>query len=259
MSRLSTFELPINAFIQGASRGIGLGIVRLLLDDENVARVFATSRHPGRADVLETLKREHPDRLHLVRLDVTDEGTIEAAARAVREHTDALELLLNVTGVLHDASRGMAPEKALRDLNPEHLAHSFAVNTIGPMLVAKHFWGLLKHERRAVFANLSARVGSIGDNHLGGWYGYRASKAAQNQFTKTLSIELGRRAKNVLCVALHPGTVDTQLSKPFQANVPAHKLFDPARASAQLLDVINQLSASDSGTFYDWAGEPIEW
>ena len=106
---------------------------------------------------------------------------------------------------------------------------------------------------------ISARVGSIADNRLGGWYGYRASKAAQNMVTKTLSIELSRRSPNVICVALHPGTVDTQLSEPFQGSVPAGTLFSPERAAQQLLSVIDSLTTADSGHFFDWKGSPIEW
>jgi NAD(P)-dependent dehydrogenase (short-subunit alcohol dehydrogenase family) len=119
--------------------------------------------------------------------------------------------------------------------------------------------GAMRHGRRAVIANLSARVGSIGDNRIGGWYAYRASKAAQNQITKTASIELRRKAPALVCVALHPGTVDTDLSAPFQGNVPEGKLFSVERAARQLLEVIDGLGPDDTGRFFDWAGEPVEW
>ena len=153
----------------------------------------------------------------------------------------------------------MQPEKRLADVSPVSLQRSFAVNAVGPLLVAKHFQGLLDREARAVFASLSARVGSIGDNRLGGWYAYRSAKAAQNMVTRNLSIELRRRARGVICVALHPGTVDTGLSRPFQSNVPEERLFSPERAAQQLLAVIDGLRPEDNGGFVAWDGQPIPW
>ena len=256
---LQSFEPPIHAVIQGASRGIGLGFVRALLEDERVETLVATSRHPEQSDPLRWLRDEHPRRLHLVELDVTDEASVRAAARSVGELTDELHFLFNVAGLLHDDSRGMHPEKSLHDIDPAHLQRSFAVNATGPILVAKHFHPLFRHGRRAVFANMSARVGSIGDNYKGGWYGYRASKAAQNQLTRTLSVEIGRKAPETICVALHPGTVDTGLSEPFHDYVPDEQLFTVEESVDKLLAVIDGLEADDTGRFFDYAGEPIEW
>jgi NAD(P)-dependent dehydrogenase (short-subunit alcohol dehydrogenase family) len=147
----------------------------------------------------------------------------------------------------------------LADVRPESLARSFAVNAVGPLLVARHFESLLAHEDRAVFASLSARVGSIEDNRLGGWYAYRASKAAQNMYTRTLAIEWARSRRNVVCVALHPGTTDTDLSRPFQGNVPEGKLFGVERTVSQLLEVIDRLQPADTGQFLAWDGERIPW
>lgn len=247
--------------IQGASRGIGLALTEAFLSDDGIATVFATSRHPHQSAELARLEREHPGRLRLLSMDITDEEAIARCAREVKELTSKLHLLFNVTGFLHDTSSGHQPEKSLRDLDPEQLQRSFAVNAIGPALVAKHFHPLFRHEveGHCYFLNMSARVGSIGDNHLGGWYGYRASKAALNQLTRTLAIEMGRKAPSTICALLHPGTVDTDLSKPFQRNVPEDKLFDRALAARQLIEVIAGLSSADSGAFFDWAGEPIEW
>ena len=143
--------------------------------------------------------------------------------------------------------------------DPAVLRHVFEVNAFGPLVVAKHFLPLLKHSERAVLANLSARVGSIGDNRLGGWYAYRASKAAQNMFTRNLSLELARRAPKVICVALHPGTVDTELSKPFQGGVSPDRLFDADRAARQLLEVIDGLRPEQTGRFLAWDGTTIPW
>jgi NAD(P)-dependent dehydrogenase (short-subunit alcohol dehydrogenase family) len=257
--RLASVDGAVNVLIQGASRGIGLGMVRALLEAERVETLVATSRNPEASDALGQLRDGQPTRLHLVAMDVTDESSVRAAARQVGEWVDELHFLFNVAGLLHDQSRGMQPEKSLRDVDPSHLHRSFAVNAVGPLLVAKHFESFFRHERRAVVANMSARVGSIGDNRRGGWYAYRATKAAQNQITRTLSIEMARRAPEAICVALHPGTVDTQLSEPFQGSVPDEQLFSVEQSVDHLLEVVDGLGQEDSGEFFDWAGEPIEW
>lgn len=255
----SRLNSPRTALIQGASRGIGLELVRQLVERRGFDTVIATSRYPEKSDGLRALEEEHIERVHKVPLDVTDEETIAAAREEIGGIVDSLDLVFNVAGVLHDESAGLKPEKSLRDVDASNLARSFAVNASGPILVAKYFADLLHRKELAVFANMSARVGSIGDNHKGGWYAYRASKAAQNQLTRTLSIELGRRHDQSICVALHPGTVDTQLSEPFQDRVPEEQLFSVERAAEQLLDVIDGLSRDDTGQFFDWAGEPVEW
>ena len=138
------------------------------------------------------------------------------------------------------------------------MAHVFAINTIGPALVAKHALPVLDKDHRSIFAALSARVGSISDNRLGGWHSYRASKAALNQIIRTCSIELARKNRTALCVGLHPGTVDTGLSEPFQSNVPDGKLFTPTRSATSLLSVLNGLDETDTGQCFDWAGERID-
>jgi NAD(P)-dependent dehydrogenase (short-subunit alcohol dehydrogenase family) len=177
----------------------------------------------------------------------------------VADLTDRLHLIVNCAGVLHGGPAQLAPEKRLADVRPEALAASFAVNAFGPLLVAKHFERLLAHRDRAVFASISARVGSIGDNRLGGWYAYRGAKAAQNMFTRTLAIEWARSRRNLVCVALHPGTTDTDLSRPFQANVAPDRLFGPGRTVRQLLAVIDRLTPADTGRFYAWDGSEIPW
>ena len=161
----------------------------------------------------------------------------EAAAEAVGK---PLDLVIVATGLLH-AEDGFGPEKSLRDLDADALARSYAVNTIGPALVAKHFLPLMRRDGKSVFAALSARVGSISDNGVGGWYGYRAAKAALNQMLKTASIEHARRWPEGVVVGLHPGTVDTGLSKPFQRNVADGKLFDAAYSAGAMLDVLDGL------------------
>ena len=256
----SSFPESTTVLIQGASRGIGLSMVRLSLENSHVSRVIATSRNPNQSEALLSLRDQHPDKLHLIAMDISSEDSIRQAALDFQALQEELHLILNVSGVLHDKTRQMSPEKKLDDLRPEDALYAFQVNALGPLLVAKHFLPFLSSQR-AVIANLSARVGSISDNHLGGWYSYRASKAAQNMFTRTLSIELGRYRKShqAICVALHPGTVETDLSAPFRKHVPSDKLFDPERAALQLLEIIDGLTTEDQGKFFAWDGQLIPW
>jgi NAD(P)-dependent dehydrogenase (short-subunit alcohol dehydrogenase family) len=255
---LTSFPDGSRALVTGASRGIGLEFVRQLLAGPRFERVFAGCREPQQAGALAALAAGEP-RLRPVRLDVAYEPGIEAAAADVAAGTDRLNLVVNCAGVLHGGPAALSPEKRLADVRADALAASFAVNAFGPLLVAKHFERLLAHRERAVFASISARVGSIGDNRLGGWHAYRGAKAAQNMFTRTLAIEWGRTRRNVVCIALHPGTTDTELSRPFQANVPPEKLFPPERTVRQLLAVIDRLTPADSGSFLAWDGSPVPW
>ena len=191
-------------------------------------------------------------------LDLLDEASIATAAAHVAASVadqGTLRLVIDATGFLH--GDGFEPERSWRDLDPAHMARAFAVNAIGPALLMKHFLPLLPRQGPSVFATLSARVGSIGDNRLGGWYAYRASKAALNQLVRTAAIELRRRAPEAVCVALHPGTVATPLSAPFAR---AGLAVRPAEeAAADLLRVITALGPADSGTFLDHKGLPIPW
>jgi NAD(P)-dependent dehydrogenase (short-subunit alcohol dehydrogenase family) len=188
-------------------------------------------------------------------LDITIEAEIGVAAAEISASGLELRLLVCATGLLQDASQ--QPEKSWRELDADKLARSFAVNAIGPALVMKHFLPLLPRQGKSVFAALSARVGSIGDNHLGGWYGYRAAKAALNQLIHSAAIELARRQPDALCVALHPGTVATRLSQPFAKQGLAVR--QPAIAAADLLAVIDGLTAAQSGGFFDHHGASIPW
>ncbi len=187
-------------------------------------------------------------------LDLLDEASIAACARTLAARGEP-ELVIDATGILHGA--GMAPEKSWRELDPATLARAFAINAIGPALLMKHFLPLLPRARRVVFATLSAKVGSIGDNRLGGWYAYRASKAALNQLVRTASIELRRSRPQAICVALHPGTVDTGLSAPFAKS--GLEVQPPALAAKRLLSVLAGLRAEDSGQFFDYRGERLPW
>ncbi len=258
---MNSFDHPINAVVQGASRGLGLAVVEQLLNTEQLAGLVATCRHPQQAEQLQQLAQQSEGRLKVTRLDVTDEEQIREAASFSADQFDELHLLLNVAGVLHDETRDVYPEKKLDDVRPDAALYNFRVNALGPLLVMKHFVGLLADDRRAVIANLSAKVGSIGANQLGGWYAHRGAKAAQNMFTHTAALEFKhhKRTRNAICVALYPGTVDTELSAPFQSNIPNDQIFSPSRAADQLLEVIDGLDPSNSGGFYDYAGESIPW
>jgi NAD(P)-dependent dehydrogenase (short-subunit alcohol dehydrogenase family) len=184
-------------------------------------------------------------------VDPTDEASIARAAATI----DELDLAIVTTGMLHDDQQ--RPERALKELDPAALTRSFAINTIAPAIIAKHLIPKMPRDRRAVFAVLGARVGSIGDNRTGGWHGYRASKAALVMLMKTVAIETARTRPNAIIVTLHPGTVDTGMSKPFQGNVAPEKLFTPALAAEQLLKVIDGLTPADSGGHFAWDGSRI--
>jgi NAD(P)-dependent dehydrogenase (short-subunit alcohol dehydrogenase family) len=253
---LASFEQPLTAFVTGAGRGIGLEFVRQLAAGGQARRIWAGCRGPASAALGELAAAM--DTVRILPLDVVDETALAAAARTVATEAVPLNLVINCAGFLHRPD-GPQPERRLSEVRADWLLESFAVNGAGPLLLAKHLEPLLPRRQRAVFASLSARVGSIGDNRLGGWYAYRGAKAAQNMYLRTLSIELARRARGSICVALHPGTTDTDLSAPFQGRVPSHKLFSPRRTVEQLLRVIDGLVPADNGGFYAWNGDPIPW
>ncbi|WP_281018834.1 MULTISPECIES: SDR family NAD(P)-dependent oxidoreductase [unclassified Minwuia] len=189
------------------------------------------------------------------RVDLLEEETIADLARRIRAGSLPLRLVLVASGFLHDAR--YRPEKTWRHLDPEHMAKAFAINAIGPALVMKHLLPLLPSSGQAVFAALSARVGSIGDNRLGGWTSYRASKAALNQIIRTHSIELQRRNPDAICVALHPGTVATSLSAPFAAR--GLKVRSPETAATEVLSVIDRLTPAENGAFLDQNSKSVPW
>jgi len=233
------------AAVFGASGGIGAAFVSALSVDPRCAAVYAGARAALRAD---------SPKLRPFQFDLEDEASIERAAVELSKD-GPLDLILVTTGILHEAS--MRPEKTWRSLSPAAFNRAFVVNAIGPALIAKHLLGHLSMRDKAVFAALSARVGSIADNRLGGWHAYRASKAALNMLIRTLSIELAVRNKSAVCIALHPGTVDTGLSRPFQAGVPPASLFTAAQSVLHLLRVIDRLGPAQSGGLFAWDGAEI--
>lgn len=196
-------------------------------------------------------------RLSRPEIDLTSEQSIIEAASSLKAKGESFDLILVATGILHNDS--LQPEKSIKQIDAQNLHLLFQINAIGPLLVLKHFSVLLNSEKRSVFAALSARVGSISDNKLGGWYGYRASKAALNMLLKTASIEYKRTLNTLIIAGLHPGTVDSKLSKPFQANVSKEKLFMPEFAAQRLLEVVNHLKPEDSGYLFGWDGKKIDF
>lgn len=256
-------QLSANAqvFVVGATGGIGGGFVRQWLADDRIGRVFATYRDRDHAADLLALQAEVGDRLVCLACDPTIEANIVATIERITEQTDRLHAIVHCVGMLHEETHTppISPEKSLRHIDRDQLLRYFEVNSIPTVLLAKHLQNLLKHRDPSIFATISAKVGSIGDNQLGGWYGYRASKAALNMLVRNIAIELRRSRPQAIVVALHPGTTDTGLSQPFQANVAPEKLFSIDRTVAQLLDVMAGLTTNDSGEFFSWDGSRLPW
>lgn len=231
------------AAIFGATGGIGAALCRVLADGG--VRVAAGSRS-GEAPI--------HGQITPFRFDLEDEESIADVAEALRDEPP--DLVIVATGVL-TLTDGTGPERSYRSIDALAMEQVLRVNTIGPALIAKHFLPLLPRDRRAVFAALSARVGSISDNRNGGWHSYRASKAALDMLLRNFAIELSRTHEQAVVVGLHPGTVDTELSKPFQANLPEGQLTSRRDAAINLLGVLDGLSAQDSGKLLAWGGEEI--
>lgn len=220
---------------------------------------------------MDLVKEEEGHRIHIVKLDVEDVESIKAAGKEIKEEYTRVDMLLNVAGILGDGKNTPGPERKLESIDYDWLQKTFSVNVFGPVMFTQQLTSLMAQSRRggkkaktidsqktrprAVVANLSARVGSISDNGLGGWYSYRMSKSALNQATRTMSHELKRQS--IWCIALHPGTTDTDLSKPFQGNVQKGRLFPVDFTVDQLLQVIDSMEEENSGGLYDWAGKAI--
>ena len=235
MTSSKGFPTGFRAVVVGATGGIGGAFASILQTDSACANVVDLGRSslPG--------------------LDLHDEASIENAA-AILAQDEPVHLIIDATGVLHDAA--MTPEKSIDAVEPAIIARAFAINATGPLLLLKHFHRLLPRDERSVFATLSARLGSIGDNRLGGWYGYRASKAALNMFLRTAAIEIARKRPQAICLALHPGTVKTDLSERFSSS---RERFEPKQAASLLLGVIDRAKIKDSGSFLAYDGSVIPW
>jgi len=235
----------MNIVIAGGSGGIGGAFVEALVRRSEVRKIIATCNR-------RSPPQDHP-KVSWHRLDLTDETAIEEWATQL----DEIDWLINAAGILH--TRSMGPEKSIRRIDPDFFLENMSINALPALLLAKHLHGKFRHGRPAVFATISAKVGSIEDNRLGGWISYRASKAALNMSLKTLAIEWRRTLPNVAVVALHPGTTDTALSKPFQRNVPHGQLFSPGYSVNCMLSVLEKLKPAESGQFLAFDGERLPW
>ena len=242
---LNSFAEPVDALVVGAGGGIGGAFVDHLLADECVRSVRAWSRSG--------LEESHA-KLQTRCLDVGNESELQEASSEV----DRLTLVIIATGVLHGAG-GMVPEKSWKSIDPTVMAESFRVNAILPTMILKYLIPRVPRKERAILCALSARVGSISDNRLGGWHSYRASKAALNQIIQSFSIELKRTHPEAACLGLHPGTVDTDLSAPFQTSLAGnHQLFSPSQSAEHLLNVIDAATPANSGCLIAWDGKKID-
>jgi NAD(P)-dependent dehydrogenase (short-subunit alcohol dehydrogenase family) len=240
-----TTEIPRQIVLVGASGGIGRALLSTLLERYPEAALHATRFSAP-------VPFDDP-RIDWQRLDVRDPDAIADWASAF----ERVDWVLNSVGFLHGEAGG--PEKSIHALDPDFLLENIRVNTLPTLLLAKHFGTALKKSPAPKLAAISARVGSIEDNRLGGWYSYRMSKAALNMALKTLSIEWRHRLPRGCVAALHPGTNDTPLSKPYQANVAPGNLFDPAYTAASFVDLLERLEPADSGNFWTWDGERLPW
>lgn len=235
----------MKVLIVGGSGGIGKAMVKRIQESYPNATVHATYRHHLPQDMQEKIKWHA--------LDVTNEAEIKQLSEQLTE----LDWIINCVGILHTQDKG--PEKSLQSLDIDFFQHNLTLNTLPSIMLAKHFAKALTQSYSARFAVISARVGSITDNKLGGWYSYRASKAALNMFLKTLSIEWQRTMKHGVVLSLHPGTTDTPLSQPFQQSVPKGKLFTPEYVANCLLPIIANATPAQTGRFLAYDGAELPW
>ncbi|MCO4759721.1 MAG: SDR family NAD(P)-dependent oxidoreductase [Oceanospirillaceae bacterium] len=252
MISLQSFGRNLNAVVVGASGGIGSALVCHLLACHDVNSVTAFSRSEYSID--EEIPAEERRKLRCLNIDLMSEGSIIGASALLEE--TPIDLIIVATGILH--STEVQPEKSLRTLESDSFSVVMQMNALAPMLVAKHFLPRVNKQGKSVFVALSARVGSISDNRLGGWYSYRASKAALNMLLKTFSVESRRTHPHLIVAGLHPGTVNTRLSQPFQRNVDPEKLFSPPQSAGYLLNVIDLLDTKNSGGVFAWDRGPVE-
>lgn len=239
--------------ISGAGRGIGLAILEQLLTESRWTRIYALHRQPSER-LAELAWRDA--RLEPVAVDLAEDRDLQALPAQIE---GPINWLINTSGLLHSQAEQIYPEKSLQQLERASLVQLMQTNAINHLLLIKALQPKLARQGELKIASLSARVASIGDNRLGGWYGYRASKAALNQLMHTLAIEMRRFNRQAVCATLHPGTTDTALSKPFQARVPEGQLFTAEFSAARLLDVLASLQPEQNGGFFAWDGQAIPW
>jgi NAD(P)-dependent dehydrogenase (short-subunit alcohol dehydrogenase family) len=242
-----------NALVIGASGGIGKSLVEQLYKSGKYEHVHAVSR---------TLPASPIDGVDYHALDSENEELVAQYCQQLKQASGQFSIVVCCIGALHATSadnQKIMPEKRLEDIQQQQLSFYFTINTILPAIWLKYVEPLLKGAEPSKLVFFSARVGSIHDNKLGGWYGYRASKAALNMLIKCAQIECQRRAKNICLISYHPGTVETELSRPFQAKVPEGKLFTTDFTVTQLLKTIPNLTAENGPHYIDWQGSVIPW
>ncbi len=232
--------------IIGSGGAIGAALVNHYSGMDEVEAVYAFSR-----------KKQSfaSDKVISHVLDYYDESSLSSSAKSLSD-TGGLDLIIVTTGILHNDE--LMPEKALKDLSFDKFDTIFKIDVAVPALLTKHFVDQLHRDRRAMMVLLTARLGSISDNYLGGWYSYRSAKSALNMFIKTASIEVSRRYKERMVVGIHPGTVDTPLSKPFSASIDPNKVFTPHQSAEYVSQVIDHLTVEDSGRLFAWDGQEIQ-
>ncbi|WP_020410742.1 SDR family NAD(P)-dependent oxidoreductase [Hahella ganghwensis] len=235
----------------GATGGLGKAFIEKLSQHPDTQAIYALSRQAP--------QWEQPSICPVTPIptDVTRQRSVESAFEQIHQSTNKLHLVINAVGILHN--RSIQPEKGLQSFQQTEAHQVFQVNAYALPIIARYASPFLKHAEGSLFASLSARVGSINDNHLGGWYSYRASKAAHNMFLKTISLEWRYALRHTVCVALHPGTTKTPLSTPFISTNYPHRVLTPRESASYLLDVISRLTTKDSGSFYAWDGKIIDW
>lgn len=246
-----------SCMVVGANRGIGLALVEALLLADDDSKVIAVHRPSAGLDQLHELADRFAGRMQLRSVDFASEDSLYGFSRYLRDQEGGIDLAIHAAGMLHQGE--ITPEKTIKQCNANHLMRLFEVNSIYPLMVAQALLSAQPRKKTFTFAALLAMVGSIGDNRLGGWYGYRASKSALNQFIRTLAIECRSKFPHAAIVAIHPGTTDTDLSRPFQRNVQAGKLYTPRQTASRILDVLDQLDENQNGQFLNWDGRQIPW
>jgi NAD(P)-dependent dehydrogenase (short-subunit alcohol dehydrogenase family) len=248
MTNLHSFSSKLNVVVFGANGGLGKAFVNAFEADSKVNSIYAFSRNTGVSTNQKT---------HYSSIELEDEESIKQAAD-LSSSDSKIDLIIVATGILHNEIN-IKPEKSIVQIDPNIMSQVININTIGPIIIAKHFLPKLRRGTKTVFAALSARVGSINDNHMGGWASYRASKAALNMLIKTAAIEQKRLLPESIIISLHPGTVNTLLSQPFQKNVTKGSLFETDDAVSKLINVIDGLNINDTGDFIAWDGSSIEY
>jgi len=237
----------IDAIVIGGNGGIGNALVKKLSQLNEIGAVYCCSRKKPNG---------LPSEANWIPFDITSENSIIEASQNIKRQCQNVRLIIIASGILHDKYANM-PEKSLKDINADYFFEVFKINTLGPILTAKHFTSIFEKQNKTIMCILSARVGSIEDNNLGGWYSYRSSKSAVNMMAKSLSIEMKRKNGDSITALIHPGTVDTALSKPFQSSVAKNKLFTTDKAAESILSVIGGWNNESNGGFFAWNGQKI--